>query len=526
VATLNINSIRNKFEHLKILIIGNIDILVITETKLDDTFSETSFMIEGFSKPYRRDRNSNGGGILIYVREDIPSKELKQHSFPDDIEGIFVEINLRTSKWLLFGTYHPPNQSDEYYFNKVSNSLDMYMTKYDKFLLTGDFNSEDSEPELAEFLQKYGARNIQKESTCFKSIENPSCIDLFLTNSNLSFQNTTVLATGLSDFHKMGLNALEISFAKCMPKEIIYRNYKKFDNEVFNAKLNAAVCHGCKYYGEFENIFVNFLNELAPLKKKIIRANHAPYMTKSLRKAIMRRSQLQTKYYKTKNANDYTLFKKQRNFVSKMYKKEKKIFYKNLDIRKVLDNKTFWKYMKPVLSGKSTCNPKITLVVGDSIITEDTLLAETFNSFFKDAVENLEITENRLLLDRINVSACADPVDIVIEKYKNHPSILKIKQEVQTNKEFNFTEVSLEMIEKEIKKLNTGKATKLGDIPSRLVKENINIFGPEMTKFMNNCFSDNEFPDELKLADVSPIFKKDITTDVKNYRPISILPTN
>ena len=155
VATLNINSIRNKFEQLKLSIMGNIDVLVLTETKLDDTFPTAQFMIDGFCKPYRRDRNGNGGGLLIYVREDIPSKELTDHNFPDDIEGIFVELNFRKTKWLLMGTYHPPNQSDQYYFNNVSNSLDMYIFKYDHFLLTGDFNAEDSEPELREFLERY-----------------------------------------------------------------------------------------------------------------------------------------------------------------------------------------------------------------------------------------------------------------------------------------------------------------------------------------------------------------------------------
>ena len=62
----------------------NIDVLVITET-LDETFPTSSFIIDGYSKPYRRDRNANGGGVLIYVREDIPSKELTGHNFPDDI---------------------------------------------------------------------------------------------------------------------------------------------------------------------------------------------------------------------------------------------------------------------------------------------------------------------------------------------------------------------------------------------------------------------------------------------------------
>ena len=57
-------------------------------------------------------------GILIYVREDIPSKELYDHNFPEDIEGIFLEINLRKVKWLLLGSYHAPSQQDTHYFQK------------------------------------------------------------------------------------------------------------------------------------------------------------------------------------------------------------------------------------------------------------------------------------------------------------------------------------------------------------------------------------------------------------------------
>jgi exonuclease III len=80
VGTLNINSIRNKFDQLKLSISGNIDIVIITETKLDATFSETNFMMDGFCKPYRKDRNTNGGGILIDVRDDIANKELQSHT--------------------------------------------------------------------------------------------------------------------------------------------------------------------------------------------------------------------------------------------------------------------------------------------------------------------------------------------------------------------------------------------------------------------------------------------------------------
>ena len=102
IGNLNINSISNKFDQLKLLVQGKVDILVITETKLDTTFPTSQFLIEGYSEPYRFNRNRNGGGILIYVREDIPSKPPTDHKLPHDIEGIFVELNLRKNKGLLF----------------------------------------------------------------------------------------------------------------------------------------------------------------------------------------------------------------------------------------------------------------------------------------------------------------------------------------------------------------------------------------------------------------------------------------
>ena len=77
IAQLNINSLRNKFEDLKIIIRDNIDILIINESKPDDSFPSHQFFIDGYSSPLRLDRDSNRGGVIIYVREDIPCKELK-----------------------------------------------------------------------------------------------------------------------------------------------------------------------------------------------------------------------------------------------------------------------------------------------------------------------------------------------------------------------------------------------------------------------------------------------------------------
>ena len=98
IGNLNINSISNKFDNLKLIIKGKIDILVITETKTDSTFPLNQFTIQGYSKPYRFDKNRNEGVFFIYIREDIPNRKLKIHNTPQDIEIIFIEINLIKTK--------------------------------------------------------------------------------------------------------------------------------------------------------------------------------------------------------------------------------------------------------------------------------------------------------------------------------------------------------------------------------------------------------------------------------------------
>ena len=111
------------------------DILIITKTKLDDSFPIDQFITSGCSKPYRLDRNRNGGGIIIYIREDIPSKQINLLKLPDDIENIFIVVNLYKTKWLMCGCYHPPNQNDQYFFNNLGNALDKYSQDYESFYL-------------------------------------------------------------------------------------------------------------------------------------------------------------------------------------------------------------------------------------------------------------------------------------------------------------------------------------------------------------------------------------------------------
>ena len=82
---LNINSIRNKFSFLASQIGNNLDVLLISETKLDDTFSTVQFLLDGFKKPDRLDRCSKGGRLLLFVRDDISCRLLTEYKTPTNI---------------------------------------------------------------------------------------------------------------------------------------------------------------------------------------------------------------------------------------------------------------------------------------------------------------------------------------------------------------------------------------------------------------------------------------------------------
>ena len=114
----------------------------------------------------------------------------------------------------------------------------------------------------------------------------------------------------------------------------------KFDIDAFQGELKLKL-RSIDNYESFEGVLLSVLNKHEPLKKKFVRENQAPYMTIQLRKSIMMRSELESKYLKNRTIDNETKLKKQKNFCIKLYKKERKKFYSGLDLNKITDNKLF-----------------------------------------------------------------------------------------------------------------------------------------------------------------------------------------
>ena len=134
-------------------------------------------------------------------------------------------------------------------------------------------------------------------------------------------------------------------------------------------------------------MFLRIFSKHAPIKSKLLRANHASYISKTLRKTIMKRSYLEKLYFQKRTDHSLRNYKKQKN---------KKRLFNKLSTSFVLDSKLFWKKVKPFLEG-------------DKLLQDDSEAVEELNNFFKEAVSTLDVNENSYIInpDSINIS---DPI--------------------------------------------------------------------------------------------------------------------
>ena len=200
-------------------------------------------------------------------------------------------------------------------------------------------------------------------------------------------------------------------------------------------------------------------------------------MDKELNQAIMFRSKLRNEYLRSKSEIDKQRYNKQRNYLVELLRLKKQKYYESLDINKI-NNNTFWKTTSPLFSNKSySTNSRITLLENGEILREESKVADTFDTFFSNVVKELIIEkDNNLLTDIIEET---DWVLKTIKKYKNHPSFVRIKSSCK----YSFYTSQDSQVE-------------------------LCIMAPVLTECCNQKIKNLAFPNELKNADISPVYKK------------------
>ena len=155
-------------------------------------FQLHSFLCKVSCDTYRFDRDHNGCGIMLYIRDGIPSR-LMEKKLRNNSEYFFVEINLRTKKWLFCCSYNSHKSSISTHTDFLRRKLEVHSSNCKNFILLGDFNLEMTDTNLKDFCNLYLLKNLIKKPACFKIKENPKTIDLILTNGPRSFCNSVTL---------------------------------------------------------------------------------------------------------------------------------------------------------------------------------------------------------------------------------------------------------------------------------------------------------------------------------------------
>ena len=237
---------------------------------------------------------------MFYINQNIPCKKLETFQLTSSMEILTLEINLGKEKLLIFGIYELPNINNSSFLNKLYNAITFYSTLFKNCFLVGDLNIVRDNTQLQNFCESFLLEHLIKRPTCYKG-DTSTGIDHIITNIPKRFMKSVALETGFSDHHKMVMTSFRSTFAKGKPKTFYYRCYKNFNLEQLQMELKEKLDE--IFNNSFDTVLEEFktcLDKFAPLKEKKIRFNNSIFMTKSLRKAIMLRSQLKGKFNNNK----------------------------------------------------------------------------------------------------------------------------------------------------------------------------------------------------------------------------------
>ena len=242
---------------------------------------------------------------------------------------------------------------------------------------------------MEKFLKDHSLYNLINTPTCFKS-KAGTCIDLILTNKRHSFKLTNTIETGLSDFHKMIATTCKQTFYKLPPKTIIYRDYKRFNEESFIQEFNELLFNKSISidFSNFYKQISTILDKHAPQKQKVLRGNDKPFIDKRVRKEIFKISFLKNKASKTDMDIDRENFRKHRNYVTSLIKKNKKQYFKTIELEKKVNS--FWKTVTLYLTSKINDSGDRIAIKDDNknLITDEKYVGEIINDYFANITKS------------------------------------------------------------------------------------------------------------------------------------------
>ena len=250
-------------------------------------------------------------------------------------------------------------------------------------------------------------------------------------------------------------------------------------------------------------MFSDIIDKNAPIKKKTLKKPSLPYMNSSLRRAIHKKNMLYNSYRKGKVP--WETYRKQRNLTTAINKQSKATYFRERYDGGPKKQK-FWTTIRPFITDKNAfhCN-KITLQEVDKIITDTQEICEIFNAFFTSVANNIGFD------DTIPPDYYTDEgFSSIIKRHCNHPSIIKIKENNAYSDMFHFQCINHADVVNIINDFDSKKAQGYDRMPMKMLQKSAKYIASAITKIINDSMSNCVFPDSLKFAEVSSLFKRKI----------------
>ncbi len=498
VAHLNVRSIINKIDEIRMLMSRNkLDVLTLSETWLDSSIDDFEINVHGYTI-HRSDRNRNGGGVAIYVTNQLNHINISDQICSGKVETCWVDLILPHSKNIrVCSTYRPPNVGSEY-FNHMVDEYEKAINNDIDAVILGDFNinyAYDDSLHNNPIHYVESLLSLTQLVTDFTrvTVDSSTIIDLILSSIPNRHKSTGVIKTTISD-HYMVYTILNDKVEKRKPKTIRYRCFKSFDCNSFCSELakdkrfeevkNCTNVHHA--WSLWSSTFNELSNKHAPIKQMRVKDRNNPWVSSDIIKMMYERDNVHKKAVKTGDPLLFDQYKVLRNNISTSLDKAKKQHYEDEITKNKNDSRKMWKTLKTIIPSKSSKSNKCDLT------------AQQLNEHFLNVGKNLS------------------------EKFGNdYDFTWKLPSSIH---QFKLYEFEHDFVLKSLQKLPDKTSDDVLGINAKLLKASADFITDSLTHIYNLSLCTSEIPADWKRARVTPIYKGNGNfDDGNNFRPISVI---
>jgi hypothetical protein len=359
-------------------------------------------------------------------------------------------------------------------------------------------------------LSLHGFKQIIKKPTR-TTTTSQSLIDIIATNNPETIKTANVIPLSIGDHDMVGC-VRKMNAMKFKPKIIVCRNYTNYDLRVLNDTLRLIDWSVVYNYSDvnaawqfMRAVIMGVYERYAPIITKRVKGKPAPWISVELKKLMNERDSLLRRYRRTKENQDFLLYKQKRNEVNRALRQAKSQHSKNLLDENQNKPESCWRVIKSLYPTKSSSNTTCqSFEVDGQVLTDADKISNAFCRYFTSIVSCLK----QKAFPLFNLS-WRIPNDIAS----------------RTDTIFKFRLVSVSEVHSILKSLKCSKSVGTDNLPSRLLKDSTFTIAPPLTYIINLSLESGLIPNEWKSAKIVPIHKAGSRSIMDNFRPISVLPT-